>query len=130
MRTRVGLTWALLSGILSLAGCQPLKIEKTMSVPVGGVSSLILDPPRYEQKVTVQISSPGAPVSAYLVRESDRAAAEALMQKDKAPTSPLAGKEKAEDITLEATVPAKTGFALLIRADKKNADVKVKVTGR
>ncbi len=130
MRTRLCLMWALLSGMFLLAGCQPLKIEKTMAVPLRGVGSLIVDPPRYEQKVTVQVSSPGAPVSAYLVRESDMAAAQTLMESGKAPSSPLAGKEKAEDFTLEATVPAKTGYALLLRAEKKNANVKVKVTGR
>jgi len=35
-----------------------------------------------------------------------------------------------EEITLEATVPAKTAYVLLIHSDRKKADVKVKVTGR
>ena len=48
----------------------------------------------------------------------------------KAPPSPLAGKEKAEDISLEATIPAATGFALVCRADKKDAEAKIKVIGR
>jgi hypothetical protein len=52
------------------------------------------------------------------------------MMENKVPATPLAGKDKAEDITLEATVPAKTGFVLLLRADKKDADVAVKVAGR
>jgi hypothetical protein len=116
--------------MLSLSGCQPLKVERTLSVPVGGVGSLSFDPPRYQQKVTVQLSSPGALISAYLVSDSDLAAARNLVEKAQAPASPLASKEKAEEIMLEATVPAKTGFSLLIRAEKKDADVKVKVTGR
>jgi hypothetical protein len=121
-------TCALLAVLL--AGCQPLKVEKTISIFAGGVEALIFDAPRYDQKVTVQVSSPGAPVSVYLVRESDMEKAREQMERGKAPSSSLAGKDGAEEISLEATVPAKTEYALLIRADKKTAEAKVKLTGR
>lgn len=130
MNKRACLVCALALGMPALTGCQPLKVEKSVSVSPREVKSLILDPPRYDQKVTVHLSSPGAPVSAYLVLESEMTAAQDLMEKEKSPVSPLAGKDKAEDITLEATVPASKGYALLIKAEGKKAEVKVKLTGR
>ena len=129
MPTRACLSCVLSAALLLLAGCQRLNYEKTHDVPVMEPKTIAFDPPRYEQKVTVQVSSAGAPVSVYLVRESDLEAATKQITADKAPASPLASKENAEEITLEATVPAKTGYALLIRAVKKQAQVKVKVTG-
>jgi len=130
MKTRSCLSWALLAALLLLAGCQRLDLEKTLHVPVGEVHKLFIDPPRSDQKVTAQITSPGAPVSAYLVLESESDAAQKKMMDHEAPAKPLAGKDKAEDITLETTVPAKKGFVLLLRSDTNDADVKVKVTGR
>ena len=113
-----------------LTGCQRLNDERTVSVSLGDPYSIEYSAPRYEQKVTIQVSSPGAPVSAYLVAEPDRQAAQLLLNQKKTPEKSLAGKEKAEEFTLEATVPAKTAFVLLIRADKKEAQVRVKATGR
>ena len=60
MRTRSCLTCALLPLMLLLSGCQRLKVEQTLAVAGGEVKMLTISPPRYEQKVTVQVSSPGA----------------------------------------------------------------------
>jgi hypothetical protein len=130
MNARACLGWTLLTGVLLTAGCQRLNEERTLSLMPGEFKSLSFSPPSYEQKLTVQVSSPGAPVSVWLGRESDTEAAQDKLQKEKSPDASLAGKEKAEDITLEATIPAKTGYALYIRAEQKKAEVKVKVTGR
>lgn len=119
----------LLAVLLLTGGCQPLKYEKSLTVDAGDIQTLTFDPPRYEQKLKVQVSSPGSPVSVYLVRESEAQAVQQDLNFGKAPASPLAGKDKAEEITLEATIPAKTGFALVIHS-KKKAEVKVNVTGR
>ncbi len=116
--------------VLGLAGCQPIKVEKTISIFGGGVEALIFDAPRYQQKLNVQVNSPGAPVSVYLVLESDMDQARQEMERGKTPPSSLAGKGGAEEITLEATVPSGKAYALLIRADKMKAEAKVKLTGR
>ena len=113
-----------------LTGCQRLNDERTVSVSLGVVNSIEYDPPRYEQKLTIDIHSPGSPVTVYLVRKENMEAAQTRMEQNKALEGPLAGKEKTEEATLEATVPAKTGFVLLIRADKKKAEVHIKTTGR
>jgi hypothetical protein len=130
MRTRVCLVCALLAATLLPAGCQPLKYDKTLTVESGQLQFLEFDPPRYDQKVTVQVTAKGAPVSAYVVRTDDRSAAEEALLSGQAPKSALAGKDKADDMTLEATVPAKTGFVVILKAHGSNADVTVKVTGR
>jgi hypothetical protein len=130
MKTRFGLSFVFAAVLSSLSGCQRLNDERTVSVPLGTIQAIGYSAPRYEQKLTIQVNSPGAPVTVYLVREEDSNTAQNQLDGSKPPTAPLAGKEKVEEATLEATVPAKTGFVLLIRADKKKAEVKVKVTGR
>lgn len=121
----------LLTAMLPLtAGCQRLNDERTVTVPTGTIHSLEYSEPRSQQKVTIQIKSPGAPVTVYLVPKKDSEAAQNRLDQGKTPETPLAGKEKVEEATLEATVPAKTAYVLLLRADKKKAEVHVKVTGR
>jgi hypothetical protein len=128
MTFRACLTFVLAAALLS--GCQRLNYESSAKVPPFGVHRIEFDPPKYAQKITIETHSPGSPVSVYLVRQEDSDAAQDQLDKDKTPSASLAGKDKSEDITLEATVPAKTAFSLLIRADKKSAEVRVKVTGR
>jgi hypothetical protein len=121
-----------LSAVL-LTGCQRLNYEKTFHLEATAVQPIEFSAPTYAQKLTVQVSSPGAPVTVYVVRvvqPEDATAAQTQMETNQAPADPLAGKEKAEEINLETTVPAKTAYMLLIRADKKAAEVRVKVTGR
>jgi hypothetical protein len=130
MYKRAFLICALSVGMLALTGCQRLNVEKTVTIDPTAVYALIVPAPSYEQKVTVHISSPGVPVTAYLVRESEQAAAQAKLESEKTPASSFAGKEKSEDITLEATIPAKTEYVLLIRSGSKKTEVKVKLTGR
>jgi hypothetical protein len=119
-----------LTALLLLTGCQPLKFEKTETIPAGEVKLYTFDAPRYDQKLTVKVSSPGAPVSIWLVKEEDGEAARSRLESDKPPTSSIASKENSEDITMEATIPAKTGYVLLVRSDKKKAEVKINVNGR
>ena len=129
MRTRVYLLFALSATLLF--GCQRLNDERTINLSAGGIQVIEYSEPRYEQKLTIHVgSSPGAPVTVYLVRKDDSEAAQNQMDRNKAPAAPLGGKEMAEDIDLEAMVPAKTAYTLLIRADKKSTEVRVKVTGR
>jgi hypothetical protein len=130
MNARALVVCGLLACLLP-AGCQPLNENREVKVEAYGVRSLIFSEPRYDQKVTVEVHSPGNPVSAYLVKGADQEKAESGLLNHKAPAGALAGKEKAEEITLEATVPAKTEYALILHnPGKSDATVKVKVTGR
>jgi hypothetical protein len=129
--TRRAAAWLALALLLA-AGCrqQRLNVERTVTLEGGlGWKTLEFDPPRSEQKLTVTVTSPGVPVNAYLVKAADAPALQTALERGQAPTSTLAQKEKAEDIMLEATVPAKTGFTLVLQSNKKT-DAKVKVVGR
>jgi hypothetical protein len=121
----------LVCGLLLPAGCQRLNYEKEYAIDPFEVKTIIFDPPRYEQKVTVEVKSPGSPVSVYLVKGEDAAKGETALLNEKAPTGALAGKDKSEDVNLEATIPAKTEYTLLVfNPGNKKSAAKVKVTGR
>ncbi len=129
MSLRRCLTLALVAAA-TLSGCQRLTYEHSVKVPPFGVHRIEFDAPKYAQKLTIEAHSPSSPVSVYLVRQEDSSAAQDQLENDKKPNAPLASMDKSEDIALEASVPAKTAFVLLIRAEQKAAEVRVKVTGR
>jgi hypothetical protein len=124
---------AILALLLAVAGCQRLNDERTVPLGPSQVHAVLYDAPRSDQKVSVTVSSPGAPVDAYLVLEKERQAVQDGLDRGQRPATAkvLAGKEKVEEASLEATVPAKSAFAVLLNSkSNKTADVKVKVTGR
>ena len=117
--------------LLGLGCKQRLNSESTLNVGPGEVQSKIVDAPRADQQVTVTVSSPGAPVSAYLVLEKNRQAAQEALLNGKTPANVLDGKDRTEDATLQGTVPAREEFAVLVsNAGSKSAAVKVKIIGR
>ncbi|HXG10915.1 MAG TPA: hypothetical protein VNK04_14240 [Gemmataceae bacterium] len=118
--------------LLGPAGCgSRLNDDRTATVKPGVVHTIIYDPPKKEQKVTLELSSPGVPVSAYLVLAKDREAAEEAAAANRSPANALAGQQKVETATLEATIPAGAGFVLVLTSTaNKDASVRVKATGR
>jgi hypothetical protein len=113
------------------AGCrkQRVDVEKTVQVDPGDIKSTAVEAPS-EQQVTVTVSSPGSAVNVYLVLGEEDQVMRAL-QDGKQPTNVLASKEKVEEATLEAKVPAKKEVAVVLsNASGKSAQVKVKFTGR
>jgi hypothetical protein len=121
----------LLLPLLVTAGCQQaVKDERTVAVDQFDIRSAIYSPAR-DQQVTVEVSSPGAPVNVYVVLEKDRAAVEKSLGDNKKPANVLASKEKVEQATLEVPIQAKNDFAVVLNgASGKTAQVKLKVTGR
>jgi hypothetical protein len=57
MKARSLWSWMWLTGMLLLSGCQRLNVETKPHVAVGAVHQIDISPPRFEQKVTAQISS-------------------------------------------------------------------------
>jgi hypothetical protein len=135
MRVRT-LFVAVTLGLLALSGCQKLNYEKKHSLPATSSVPVEFDAPRYNQKLTVTVKPTAAPVSAYLctkdnLEKVDRIAT--LTKKE--PGSDLVlggakGKGPDEEISFEATVPAKTEFVLLLVNHGKTNEVSVKVVGR
>jgi hypothetical protein len=125
----------LLAALILAGGCQRLNFEQTKDLAPVTAEWYDFDPPRYDQKVLVTVTPSDGPVSAYLVRSDDLEKVQrALDRKETPPASQVIaskeGKDKAEELTFEATVPAKTPYALLLYATKKRTNVKVKVVGR
>jgi hypothetical protein len=115
--------------LIVLTGCQRVNFEKTATVEPHAVQKYTLDAPRSDQQVTVTISSPGVPVSAYLISEADAVTTENCILNNKTPPKVFDSKEEAEEFTLNATIPAGTEYALMLTSAKE-AVVKVKLTGK
>jgi hypothetical protein len=125
----------LLVGLLLAAGCQRLNFEKEYKIPPAETQFVTPDAPSYEQKVTVEVHSPGAPLMVVLVKSDGTEDAEKAVKAladGKNPDKVLARQDKAaEDVRLEATVPAKTVYTVVLyNPGKTTATAKVKLTGR
>jgi hypothetical protein len=118
-----------------MVGCSKLDAEKSATLEGGSFKAFSIDPPKSEQKVSVAVTSTGAPVDAYIVLEGDSNVAlkiaEDMMRGMKPPASVVESKPKITEGTLSATIPAKKGYSiLLINSSSKSTDVKIKITGR
>lgn len=117
------------------SGCgQRLNLEKTITVEPGGVRApFIVDAPKSEQKVTVEVSSAEVPVTVQVVTVKDRAKFEKAMEDNNLgpdTMTVLSKKEKIKEDTVEAPIPAGQEFAVLVFGGSKSATVKVKLTAR
>jgi hypothetical protein len=116
---------------LGLAGCnRPLHFDRTLSMGPGDVKSFSVDPPRREQKVTVSFKSTETPVDVYVLLDKDLEAASNAIQNFKAPQGVLASKMKSRDGSVEATIPAKTAFGVIVAGSNKDTSVDVKIAGK
>lgn len=119
--------------LMGSAGCagQKLKDERTVDIQVGDVKTFDYDAPRADQKVTVVVTPAGSSVDVYVVPSAQAQAAQQAMLNNKKPAGALVAKEKvAKEETLETTIPAKTGFAVVIGNAPKDTKVELKVNGR
>ena len=135
MRSTKGTMLLLAALLVGLAGCQKLNYSKTFTLGPGNMEDLHFDPPAYNQRVTVTIAPTNGAVSAYLVKESDFDKVSASLKRNAEPAASLVlgsrvSRGVAEEYSFEASVPAKTEYALVIKCDMKQTDVKVTVVGR
>jgi hypothetical protein len=120
-----------LAGITFLlaAGCQKLNYEKIIQLESGDIKSFLIPGPRAAQQVNATVSSPGTPVDAFVVLEQDRPAVENSLQLQEKPRSTLA-QGRGEELTLSATIPAKTAYSVIVSGANKTTEVKIKVMGQ
>jgi hypothetical protein len=117
------------------AGCSKVNLEKSAALEPGDFKAVTIDAPRGEQKVSVSVTSTGAPIDVYVALEGDPDAAlklaEDLARGNKPPASVIAGKQKATEATLDAVIPARKSYSvLLVNGSTKKADVKIKIAGK
>jgi hypothetical protein len=117
--------------LVLIVGCgSRLNQERTVSVEFGEERILEIDPPSGEQKVRVQVTASGTPVSVYCFLKKHQAEAEKAIRAAKASNVILDSAERSENASLEFTVPAKEGSVVLLKAaSAKKANASVKITG-
>jgi hypothetical protein len=120
--------------LLWAAGCRGgITHEKAYTLEPTSAQATTIDPPSRDQKVTVKVTS-DVPVSVYVAASKDlpgdiNKINETLLAGKK--LTALAAEEKMTDKTLEASVPAKTEFQVVVyNPGLKSANVKVKVEGK
>ena len=95
----------------------------------GSIRDIKIDAPRYDQKLTVTVSS-DAEVTIAVYLERDKAEVEGKLDKDQKPASALAFQQDVLKSTLEAVIPAKQEAIVRVISNKKAATVKVSLKGR
>ena len=110
-------------------GCQRLNHERTIDLNEGDVREIVIDGPRGEQLVTVSVNA-DSPVDVYVVLEGDLEKTRNTLMNQKTPTGELACKRAVRNDSLEATIPARSNFAVLLSGARKRTDVKLKIMGR
>jgi hypothetical protein len=124
--------------LLMILGCQPIQYEKTFAKTAAfEVLKIELDPPTYNQRVSVTVTPSAGGVSAYLVKASDMEHLENILVTEKEKKTDLGplllGSNKTEGanaITFEGTVPAKSGWAILVKNGPTVNDITIKFVGR
>lgn len=121
--------------LFTAAGCQRLNYKSSFKLEPLTVREVDFSAPAYEQRVTVTITPTNGAVSGYLIKSADKTAVGEALDREKDPAASLllgsrVSKGGAETYSFDATVPAKTPYSLLLKADKKSTEVKVSVVGR
>jgi hypothetical protein len=132
MRRQTRWAWGLLALTVLVAGCKLKRVEDEKSVMLDaniakGVMALPVQ--SKDMQVTVTATSPGAPVTLYLVATDD--VNEVMSDLEHKVDSPkiLAKSGAGETVTLEGTAPANKECTVVALSDKK-AEVKAKIVGR
>jgi hypothetical protein len=115
--------------LLAAVGCQSrLNDQRTLKLDAGLDSFITLDPPRYDQTIAVSVSA-DVPVDAYVFLDADREEAERQVALGKESPKFLAHREKMQDGTLEAKIPAKQKAIVLVRSTKAGTAT-LKIVGK
>lgn len=111
----------------------PLNIEQDVQLGALGdsnIKSLPIAAASKEQKVSVLVRTNNVPIHVYVVQDKDAAKLDEQLSLDVASTVPLlAHKWDVKEGTLEATIPANSGFKVfLVNKSSTKATAAVKIT--
>lgn len=113
-----------------LCGCGPtLSHTKDYSIAVGEILEVPFDPITREQTIKVVAKSPGKPIKVHVYLADDADEVNRKITLGKPADMALASQEDAEEISLQATVPA--GKEVIVRLQPMgptSADVQLEVT--
>jgi hypothetical protein len=112
-------------------GCNSsLSYQNQFTIGPGDVKPLRVDAPRREQQVTVTFTSSAAPVDVYLALDKDLDNALIAIENYKKPEGILAKLEKSSNGSLQAVIPAKTAFGVIVAGSIRDTSVEVKITSK
>jgi hypothetical protein len=115
---------------LIFVGCQSkLNVSSAYKIDAGGIQTLTLDAPRYDQKMTVTVTT-DAPVTVNVYLQENANAIEQDLTRTQKSDKVLATWTGDSTGTLEAMVPAKKAAVVRIETTTKPANVTVKVVGK
>ena len=114
--------------VLGVAGCQKVKIDKTIPLSAGSVESIIIDAPRGEQKIRVSVTS-AEPVDVDVVLGTNKAVVMDTLASGKRPAADkiVASKSKTKTDSFSATIPAGKEYAILLSGAAKTTEVTLSV---
>ena len=116
-----------------LSGCQPFKLERTIDMPTKHVHRIDIDAPGREQHIHVTVDSNGVPINVYIVLDEHATVVADTLQKDSAKVDTnmvLASQEGKANPELQATIPAKKAFSVMLAHPDKNTTVELKIIGK
>ncbi|MFO0808429.1 MAG: hypothetical protein U0746_07385 [Gemmataceae bacterium] len=110
-------------GLVLLVGCQSrLKYERAFAVGPGDSNKSIIDGPKYDQKVTVTLTTTGpVDLDVYLAKDAVQ---------DGKPKTLLGSLTQSSGGQLDVQVPAKQEFIVEVSNARKEAKCTVKVEGK
>jgi hypothetical protein len=131
MRLPIRVAVPLLIVVFTATGCPRYTTQLTYTIGAGEVQRINISKPDHAQKINVAVSSPGSPVSVYVILEEHAEAAQRALLMNQEPDlgTVLAHAVKVRDARLEATIPKGQNYVVLIGGAAKAADVQLKITG-
>ena len=128
MKPRLAMACALAA---ILGGCDSSTVRTenfTVQLDVGEIYTLSYAPTSRDRALKVSASSPGAPVDVHIYLKEHEEEIERSITLGKQPENVLASRANAEEITLEATIPAnKKPVVRFYPAGNRQATVQVRV---
>ena len=116
-----------LLGVIALAGCSKIHEKKEFSLDTGGYKTLEITAPLSEQKVKVTLTADQA-VNIYVLLEKDMPKGKGDdFDPDMMKVTFIASQKNAKDASLDATIPAKEKYVIIVSGATKKTNVTVKI---
>ena len=120
-----------LAALVALGGCHKFTHTATVEMRSSGIHVMHITAPTSDQKVKVEVSSPGVPVSVWIVLESDFEEVEKRLRDSKEVdrSKILASQEQQEEPVVETKIPKNQEYAVIVWGPPKRTEVQIKITG-
>ena len=121
----------MLAALAALGGCYKFTHTATVDMRSSGIHVMSVSAPTSDQNVKVEVSSPGVPVSVWVVLASDVEEVEKRLvaSKEVDRSKVLASQEQQEESVVEAKIPKNQEYAVIVSGPSKRTQVKIKITG-